>query len=104
MRNYIVELLWVLVAMGGAVAKYLNDYVRKKVTFSWSKFIATIVIGSFSGWMFGKFMAALGAADDLAMIGAGLGGAMGFNAIEFLWDVVRSAISKTQSQGETHDK
>jgi len=50
------EFVWVLLAVFGGVAKYLDLYVRNTGPLVWAKFISSVIVSSFAGFISAQVM------------------------------------------------
>lgn len=88
------EIIYVLVAAAGGVARYLQHYLNEG-TFTWQHFFAHVIVSSFSGYMFYSFASGiLGMPDSTVSIFAGLGGWMGVEALKMLETIIKNKIKK----------
>jgi hypothetical protein len=79
------DILWILLALFGGIARYLDTYLKKKEDFSVAKMLATVIVCSFCG-----YMAAMTAAllyPTWTMVAAGVGGYIGVEALNLLYTV-----------------
>lgn len=88
------EIVYVLVAAAGGVARYLQHYLNDG-GFTWQHFIAHVIVSSFSGYMFYNFANnVLGFPDNTVAIFAGLGGWMGVEALKMLESIIKKRLDK----------
>ena len=83
--------LWLIfVAVFGGVAKSLNAWLNEEAAVSVKRLLATAVTSGFSGWMVGQTM--LHFDKSWQLVGAGLGGYMGVEAIDYIMRVLKQRI------------
>lgn len=87
------EIIWVVVAVGGGVAKYMNTLLTSKSpTFEFLRFFARLTVGAFSGYMFAR--AAHIANPEWDIFAAGIGGWLGADGMEYAASFIRSRVEK----------
>ena len=75
-KNLPIEIMFVLIASFGGVARYLNGYANG-VPFKLSVFIASAIVAGFSGWMFALFGKSMDFPHEMIYVMAGTGGFFG---------------------------
>lgn len=75
---------YVVIAVAGGIARYLNTYSEGGVRFSVGIFIASASAAGFSGMMFALFGDAMALPNPLPHIMAGVGGFFGDQTMKFL--------------------
>jgi len=86
------EILYAIVAVVGGLARSMGDYLHGKTPLAWHKILAQMVVSGFSGVMFADVMGKIN--PDWMFVASGIGGYMGVQAIEFLFDIIRNALTK----------
>lgn len=81
------ELAWVLLAMAGGVARYLDSYLKGSAIPKWGMMLGHALVSGFSGYMVAQV--ALKFQPDWALICAGVGGYLGTQGLDLLAEVVR---------------
>lgn len=92
-KNIPVEILFVLLATFGGLARYLNGYTNG-VPFKLGVFIASGVVAGFSGWMFALFGASMSLPQEMLFVMAGTGGFFGEQTLKFIME----SITKTREK------
>lgn len=92
LERWILELTWILLAAVGAVAKYLDDYLRKGLTISFAKLLATVIVGGFTGYMLANVVEQY--SPNMAKVAAGMGGFMGTRAMDFILPLIENAMKR----------
>jgi fluoride ion exporter CrcB/FEX len=87
-ENIPPEIMYVVTASIGGVAKYMHEYIKSK-KFSIQMLLANIFVSAFSGYMFASFAVFLGMEQTVAYSMGGLGGFMGVRALDFIEDFIR---------------
>ncbi len=82
-----VELGYVLVALAGGIARYLNGYTSG-APFKLGIFIASTVVSAFSGYMFALLGISMGMGAHYIFMMAGMGGFFGDQALRYLIEIV----------------
>ena len=85
------ELLYVVVAIIGGIARYLNGYTNG-TPFKLSVFLASGFVAGFSGWMFAQMGIAMGWPNGFLFILAGMGGFFGEQSMKLLMELVEKRI------------
>lgn len=79
-----VEVMYVTIAAIGGIARYLQNYLNDG-KFAVRRFMASIVVSSFSGYMFYQFaLHLLNIPDNMVGVFAGIGGWMGVEAMKVI--------------------
>lgn len=76
------DIVWVLIAMAGGVARYLDVYLKGGDTPRFGLLLANALVSGFSGFMMVQFV--LKFSPDWAIIAAGAGGYMGTQGLDWL--------------------
>lgn len=66
------EVIWTLLAIFGGVARYFDIYLKDSPNFMWTRFMASIVVSAFSGFMTAHILLLISPA--WVFVGAGIGG------------------------------
>jgi hypothetical protein len=83
----LAEILWVMLAAFGGVARGLDSYMRTGTFPGLGIFIAGIVVSGFSGYMTASVVILI--TPDWALVGAGIGGYVGTQALDFVLALFR---------------
>lgn len=100
-----VHVGWILLATFGGIARYLDRYVRKHEVPVWSMMWAHLVVSAFGGYMVASMVDLLD--PKWVWIGAGIGGYMGTEALDWLSRVLQrryggdAPLSSTQKRDPT---
>ena len=78
------QTFYVLIAMTGGIARYLNSYTSGSTRFSISIFVASAFAAGFSGFMFALLGDSLSLPYPLPHVMAGVGGFFGDQTMKFL--------------------
>jgi len=92
MDNIKIEILYVIFAMTGGVARYLNSFAVDGVPFKFSIFIASAIVSGFSGYMFSLLGVALAFKIEWIFIMAGTGGFFGEQTMKYILERVLSKV------------
>lgn len=79
--------LVVLTAVTGGIAKYSKVYLETG-EFIFGKFLANVIISGFAGLMFGYFGENLGVTQNIILMFAGVGGFMGYETINYIFNSI----------------
>lgn len=82
------ELMWVLFAMAGGVARYLNMYLRTGAVPKMGLLFAHAVVSGFSGYVVAQVI--LRIEPDWAFVAAGVGGYLGTQGLDWAASVLRT--------------
>lgn len=85
------EVAWVLLAMIGGVARYLDTYLKSGNAPKVGLLITHALVSGFSGYMVAQVM--LKVQPDWALIAAGIGGYLGTQGMDFLTRVMKKRIT-----------
>ncbi len=85
------ELAWVILAMIGGVARYLDGHIRGTVSFKWGLAATHALVSGFSGYMVAQV--ALKLQPDWALIAAGVGGYLGTQGLDFISAVLKQRLA-----------
>lgn len=91
--KYLAELMWVLIAMIGGIARSLDGYIHSGVFPKVGMLVAHGVVSGFSGYMVAQVM--LLVAPAWVLVGAGVGGYLGTQGLDWI-----ASILKTRFGGE----
>lgn len=94
MKTFNEEFIWVILALFGGLARYLDTYLKGSEIFSISRMIATIIVCGFSGFMVAELMLLL--YPNWALWSAGIGGYAGVEALNALFSFWKSKINVIQ--------
>ena len=79
-NNIPVEILWIILAIFGGIARYLDTYLTGKEIFSFSKVLATMFVCGFTGFICAQIFLLI--YPSWALVSAGIGGYLGTEAIK----------------------
>jgi hypothetical protein len=102
MKTFNEEFIWVILALFGGLARYLDTYLKGSEIFSIGRMIATIIVCGFSGFMVAELMLLL--YPNWALWSAGIGGYAGVEALNFLFTFWKSKINVIQQASNDDDK
>lgn len=85
LKNLPLEVIVVILAIGGGVARYLNGYANG-APFKLSIFFASAFVAGFSGVMFYYFGVSLNLPVPFLAMMAGVGGFFGEQSLKFIMD------------------
>lgn len=102
------ELAWVLLAIMGGIARYLDSYLKSGDSPKFALIIAHAAISGFSGYMVAQIM--LKVQPDWALIAAGIGGYLGTQGLDLVAEQVKKRLDldnnsdyKGRKKGEDDD-
>lgn len=81
------ELAWIIIAMMGGVARYLDSYLKSGAPPKWGMALGHAIVSGFSGYMVAQV--AMKFEPDWALIAAGIGGYLGTQGLDFLADLLK---------------
>lgn len=88
-KHSTLEIVYVLLAAFGGMARYLQQYYLDERKFAWRHMFVHMIISAFSGYMFYQFgITMLNLPSEMMPIIAGMGGWMGVSALKFLEDAL----------------
>lgn len=79
---FTTDIAFIVIAMIGGIARYLDQYVRTGVAPRWGLLAAHTVVSCFSGYMVAQ--AVLKMAPEWAFFSAGMGGYLGTQGLDWL--------------------
>ena len=82
------EVVWVLFAMAGGVARYLTAYLKTGVAPKWGLLAAHALVSGFSGYVVAQVI--LRIEPDWAYAAAGIGGYLGTQGLDWAASVLRT--------------
>lgn len=85
------ETMFVVIAIAGGMARYLNSYVNGS-PFKISMFIASTFVSAFSGMMFAYLGVALSIPFPLLWMMSGVGGFFGDQTMKFIFEYLQKQI------------
>lgn len=80
--DFTADLAWVLIAMVGGIARYLDQYVRTGVSPRLGLLLAHTVVSGFSGYMVAQTIIRL--SPEWALVAAGIGGYLGTQGLDWI--------------------
>lgn len=94
LKSIPVQLIYIIVATVGGVARYLNSFADGKVPFQLSIFIASAFVAGFSGLMFALVGDSLSLPNPIPHIMAGCGGFFGDQTMKLVLEYVTKQSQK----------
>lgn len=85
------ELLWVLIAMAGGIARYLDQYLKTGQAPKLGLMLGHAVVSGFAGYMVVQITIKF--QPDWAVIAAGAGGYLGIQGLEWLSWMLRARVA-----------
>lgn len=85
--KFAAELMWVLLAMAGGVARYLDIYLRTSVLPRFGFLFAHTVVSGFSGYMVAQVV--IRVSPEWALVAAGVGGYLGTQGLDWAATVIK---------------
>ncbi len=82
------EIMWVLIAMAGGIARYLDQYLKTGSPPKIGMLLAHAVVSGFSGYMMVQFV--LRFSPAWSIIAAGAGGYLGTQGLDFISHTMKS--------------
>jgi len=98
--GYTAQVMWLLLAMAGGVARYLDSYLRTGVMPKLTALFAHALVSGFSGYMVAQVV--LRIEPDWALVSAGIGGYLGTQGLDWAAYVIknRALPGSSASKGE----
>ena len=90
-RNLPVEVVFVILASVGGVARYLSNYIKGE-KFRLSMLVSNFILSGFAGLMFSLFGSSLGLSTEILFVLSGVGGFMSTEALKFLAQKIKKEI------------
>ena len=85
------DLIWILIALFGGLARYLDTYLKGKEQFSSPRMLATIIVCGFSGYMSAHLV--LLVYPTWALFSAGIGGYAGVEALNVFFELWKNKVT-----------
>lgn len=86
--RFTAELMWVVLAMVGGVAKYLDIYIRTGVIPKLGFLFAHTLVSGFSGYMVAQVVTRM--SPEWALVAAGVGGYLGTQGLDWVSAVLKN--------------
>lgn len=96
------ELGWLLLAMAGGVARYLDSYLHSGAVPKLGLAITHATVSGFSGYMVA--MVAIKVQSDWALVAAGVGGYLGTQGLDFISRVLKRRMGATDDDFRREEK
>lgn len=84
------EFLWVIIAMFGGIARYLDSYIRTGQSPRWGILFAHALVSGFSGYMVAQTVIQF--STQWALVAAGVGGYLGTQGLDWIASVLRDKV------------
>lgn len=91
-----IELLWVIIAIFGGVARYLDRYLRNEEQFSYKRIIANFFVTGFTGWM--AAIITLSFYPNWAVVAAGIGGYAGTQIMDEIIKIIKLRLNMNEQE------
>ena len=102
MKPYLdTELVWILLAMMGGVARYLDTYLKSGNPPQWGRAVTHALVSGFSGYMVAQV--ALRVHPEWALVAAGVGGYLGTQGLDFVTEVIKKRLGGDAPKEEKTD-
>ena len=96
------QLMWVLLAMIGGIARYLDKYIRTGQVPKLGMLAAHTVVSGFSGYMVAQTIIKF--QPDWALVAAGVGGYLGTQGLDWLASIFAEKFGgKMRTPNDTND-
>jgi hypothetical protein len=95
-NNIPIELLWIVLAIFGGIARYLDTYLTGTEKFSIGKVVATMFICGFTGFLCAQIFLLI--YPSWALVSAGIGGYLGTEAIKVIVPIWKSRLPSNNNK------
>jgi len=95
------ELAWVILAVMGGIARYLDSYLKSGDAPKFGMLLAHAMISGFSGYMVAQVM--LKFQPDWVLIAAGIGGYLGTQGLDIITELLKKRLN-AESDAEMRKK
>lgn len=85
------EIIWIIIAIFGGLARYLDTYIKNKEEFSFGHALANIFICGFTGFITAEVMMLV--YPQWALVSAGIGGYLGTEIMNYLLEVWKNKLT-----------
>lgn len=97
-KQFPVQALYVVIAITGGIARYLNSFADGKIPFRISIFLASAFMAGFSGMMFALVGDSLHMPNPIPYMMAGVGGFFGEQTMKLVLEYVSNRASSKLTQ------